>query len=117
MGHELQTIANAENRNPHLENLGGRKRSFFLVDALRSPREDDGSGRFLLDSSRSGIERKNLGEDPELPCFSGDELRVLGAKIEDNDLYHFSILSEERKIVNAVNLAIAKAYLLSKIFW
>jgi hypothetical protein len=37
----------------------------------------------------------------------------LGAEIEDNDLYHFSILAEERKIVNGVNLAIARTCLLS----
>jgi len=104
MSHELQTIANAEDRNPHLEYLRGRERSVFLIDALRSSRKDQGCRRFLLDSRKGGVERKNLGENPQFPYLSGDELGVLGAEIKDNDLSHPQILAEEQNIVNAITV-------------
>ena len=40
ISHKLQSVANAQNRNPHLENLSGGKRSLFTINTLGTSRED-----------------------------------------------------------------------------
>ncbi len=50
ISHELQSITDAQDRNPHLENLSGGKRSLFTINTLRTSREDQSSGIFSFDS-------------------------------------------------------------------
>ena len=88
MGHELESVADAQDREAELEDPGRRQRGALLVDAPRAAGKDEGARGFFFYSSDGDIERHDLGIDPQLADLPGDELRVLRTEIEDEDLGH-----------------------------
>jgi len=90
----LEPITDPEDRNSHPEDLCRSEWSLVLIDTLGPTRKDESCRAFLLESADGDIEGKNFGKNSELPDLPSDELRVLRAEIENNDLIHVSILSE-----------------------
>jgi hypothetical protein len=97
VGHELDAVANAQDRDAEVEDALGRVRRTLAVDALR-PSGKDESGRLLLaDRGERGREWQDLRVDTELADLPGDELGVLRPEIEDEDFLHGEILSERHR--------------------
>ena len=84
-GHRLEAVADAEDRDPRLEqrrvDLGGT----LGVHRLRAARQDDRLGVAGGDLGGRGGVRHDLGEDARLADPARDQLRVLRAEIDDDD--------------------------------
>ncbi len=83
--HDLEPVTDAQRRHPELQDAGieiGRAR---LVHARRAPAQHD-AGRVLRGQlgGRDRV-RHDLAVDPGLAHPPGDELRVLGAEVDDED--------------------------------
>ncbi len=85
MGHELQAVADAEQRNAGLEDgwvgLGGGA----VIDRAWAAGEDDALGLEGEDVAERRGAGEDDGEDVELADATGDELGVLRAEVEDDD--------------------------------
>ena len=87
LGHELQPVADAEDRHAQLEDLRIDHRRAGLLDAVGAAGEDDAlgpEGADLLERHRAGME---LAIDVQLADPAGDQLRVLRPEVEDQDLF------------------------------
>ena len=81
--HHLEAVADAEHRHAEFEDLAVELRSTLFVDARGSAGEHD-SRRALRDHlGRSDRVRNDLGVDARLAHTSCDQLRVLGAEVDD----------------------------------
>ena len=81
--HGLHPVADAEHRDPELEQLGTQLRSPVRVDGRRPPGQHQSGGLALPDPAQVGVVRKELGEHAALPDPPGDQLGVLTPEIED----------------------------------
>jgi hypothetical protein len=100
VGHELDAIADAEDRDAELEDALVRVRRALAVNALRPAREDEGRRFRLADRGDRRRIRQDLRVDAELADLPGDELGVLRPEIEDEDFLHGGILSERGRCFN-----------------
>ncbi len=83
LGHDLESVADAEHRKPELQDLGIEIGGAGRVDARRSPAQDDGRrGPLGYFGCRDGV-RDDLGVHARLAHPAGDELGVLGAEVDD----------------------------------
>jgi hypothetical protein len=85
VGDELQAVADAEHRDAEVENALVDAGRALAVHARGAAREDDGArvhGGELLEGEGA---RVDLAVDALLPDAPRDELRVLGAEVEDED--------------------------------
>ncbi len=94
MGEKLQAITDAEDgqsQSQHLRVGGGRVR---VVHRARASGENEPDGVMGLNLGDRGTAGKDDGEDVLLSYAAGDQLRVLAAKIQDDDRgsFHFLVL-------------------------
>src|SRR6185437_14531121 len=82
---DLHAVAQAEHRGTHREQGGIRGGDPLVVDRAGPAREDDASRAPLADPLDGSGGRMNLTVDVSLAHSSGNELRVLRAKIDDQD--------------------------------
>ena len=86
LGHQLQAVADAEDGDFQVEDLGVDERRAGLLDAERAPGEDDparSKGADLLHRHRA---RVDFAVHVQLANAARDQLRVLRTEIEDEDL-------------------------------
>ena len=88
MGHELEAVADAQDRDAEVEDPAREQGRAFLVDALRPAGQDDARAWASLMASSGTVEREDFGIDAELADLAGDELGVLRPEIEDEDFVH-----------------------------
>ena len=84
-GHCLHSVADAKHRHAELEYRFGRARRRLIGDRFRTPGKDYSAGAEGQDGSVTGIPRENFAIDADLAHAPGDQLRVLGAEVEDQD--------------------------------
>ena len=89
--HGLHAVADPEHRNPELEDgVGGLGRR-VIVHGGRPPREDDAARGKAADEILVDVEGMQLAVDLRLPDAARDQLRVLRAEVENEDLVvHYS---------------------------
>ena len=86
-GEKLHAVADTEDRKAQIVDRRVNLWSLRSVDACGTTREDDPlHGPVSDDLAGLGCVRQYLGKDPALTHASGNDLRVLGSKIEDDDL-------------------------------
>src|SRR5712671_6783164 len=83
--HELQSIADTENGHAQLEDARVRGRGIFVVDRPRRSREHDTHWGVALDFIEGSRARQHDGENVLFADAACDELRILRAKVEDDD--------------------------------
>ena len=82
----LHAVADAEHRDAELEQLRVEPRGAGRVDRGRAAGEDQALRRAAADLVDADVVRQQLGEDAALAHAAGDQLRVLAAVVEDQDL-------------------------------
>ena len=83
--HSLEAIADAEDRYPRVKQGRIQLRGTLRIDGGGPTGEDDGRwppGQDLLDGS---VRANDLRVDSGLPHAPGDELRVLGTEVDDEN--------------------------------
>lgn len=83
--HRLEAVADSEHRDPRLKQRGIKLRSLVSINGGGPSRQNDGGrppGDDLIDRR---VRTDDLGIDVSLTDAPGDELRVLGAKVHDED--------------------------------
>ena len=85
VGQRLHPVADAQHRQPALEDVAGHLRRAFLVDAVRSAGEDVALRLMHVDLFGVGVAREDLGVNALLAHAPGDQLGVLRAEVEDGD--------------------------------
>ena len=85
-GQGLHAVADAEDRQAAVEHLLRRFRRTVLGGGLRSARQDDALRAELRDLLRIVVPRPDFAVDADLADAAGNQLRVLRAEIEDEDL-------------------------------
>src|SRR5690606_22243308 len=92
--HGLHAVADAEHRHPQLEHQarcpGGAVAGGHRLGATG---EDDAPGLEFADRLQRHIERVDLAVDTDLADAPGDQLGVLGAEVEDQDLVGVDIVA------------------------
>src|SRR5258708_37827598 len=89
--HRLHAIADAQHRNAQLEDPIGRFRRGVFVCGGRAAREDDPARSEVADERLADLEGMQLAIHLRLPDPARDQLRVLRAEVEDEDLVaHYS---------------------------
>ena len=83
--HGLLAVADAENRHAHREDLLRRARRFGERHRFRAAGQDDAARGELADLLDWRVVRVQLAIDAGLAHPARDQLRVLGAEIEDED--------------------------------
>ena len=83
--HGLEAVADAEHRNPQVEQSGVELRSTVGVDAGRPTGEHDGLRVLGLDLGHPRGVRDDLGEHPCLTDPPRDQLGVLGTEVDHQD--------------------------------
>jgi hypothetical protein len=86
-GHQLEAIADAEDGDAEVPDFGGGDGSTGFVGAMGTPGEDDAfrvKRSDLFCRHRKGVEFR---EHPEFADASGDQLRILGAVVEDENQF------------------------------
>ena len=83
--HGLEAVADAEGRHPGREQLRIDLRSSRRVDRLRAAGQDDRLRPARDDLGHRGGVRHDLGVDASLAHPPRDELRILGAEVENDD--------------------------------
>src|SRR3990172_8456976 len=86
--HELHPVADAEDRQARLGDVGGQPRRAGLVDRGRTAGEDDALRVESEDFFRCGIERKQLAVNLGFSDTTGDQLAGLRTEIEDDEGVH-----------------------------
>jgi hypothetical protein len=81
----LLAIADAEDRHFQIEHLPWRARRLGAGNRGRAAGEDNGAGTEVSDPRRIGVEGHDLAVDAAFAHPPGDELRDLGAEIEDEN--------------------------------
>ncbi len=84
--HDLHPVTDAEHRDAELEQLGAQRRRARLVDGGRPAGEDQRARLAQPDPLDVGVVGQQLGEDPALAEPARDQLRVLAAEVEHEDL-------------------------------
>jgi len=82
---ELDAVADAEDGDAQLEEGGVGHRCVFGEHAARATGEDDANDAVCLQLRGGRAEVVDFGEDLALADAAGDDLGVLGTKIEDGD--------------------------------
>ena len=100
MGHELQAVADPQDGDPQIKDLGRGKRGSLIVDALRAAGENQGAGFFFFDPGYGELVGKYLGIHAQFSDLPGDQLGELRAEIEYVGLIHAQILSEGNESIN-----------------
>ncbi len=85
MHHELQAVADAEHGQPQSENLRIRRWRIFVVDRPRRPREHNAGGRVALQLIKRRRTGEHHGKNILFADAARDELRVLRAKVKNDD--------------------------------
>src|SRR5262249_3453302 len=83
--HGLHAIADAKDRHTRGPHRRRSARRVALRNAPRPAREDDTGGLEVANESVADVEGMDLAIDVQLPDAPRDELRVLGAEVEDED--------------------------------
>ena len=91
MVHELDAVADAQNRHPQVEEFRVDGGGVRLVDAPGAAGKNDALGREFLDFRQRHHKGVDFAIDLELPHPPGDELGVLGAEIQDQDFLFVGI--------------------------
>ena len=88
-GQELVAVADAQDRNPQLQYSGIIMGRGGIVDAVGASGEDDALITLRPDLRRSDAAvRLDLREDVKVSHPPGDELVILPAEIQHQDLFH-----------------------------
>src|SRR6185437_6426028 len=85
-GHRLHAVADAEHRNAEVPDGGWRARCLALRDARRSARKQDAACAERTHEVVADVPRVNLAIDVRFPEPARNQLRVLRAEIQDQDL-------------------------------
>ena len=85
LAHELHPVADAQHRHTQLEDRRINRRRAVLEHAVRPARENHPHRWILAQRRRRGLTADALRIDLHLPDASRNELRVLGAIVEDRD--------------------------------
>ncbi len=86
--HEVQAVADAEDRDaPGPDPRVGMRRA-LPVDARRAARQDDGARLASGDLAPGGVEGEQLRVDMKLAHAARDQAAVLAAEVEDDDGVH-----------------------------
>ena len=80
-----KSVADSEHRNAQLEDSGISGRSIFVIDRRWTAGKNDADRRITSNLIKLAIAGKNDGEDILFADAARDELRILRAKVEDND--------------------------------
>ena len=83
---QLHAVADAEHRDAELEQLAIQARRAVGVDRGRAAGEDQALGLAPADLLRADVMGQQLAEDAQLAHAARDELRVLPAVVEHDDL-------------------------------
>lgn len=83
--HELHAVAHPQNRDPQVPNLGVTHRSGWLIHRVGAPGEDNALRLQLPQLLSRGAIGKDFRIDVGFADAAGNELRVLGSKIENDD--------------------------------
>ena len=82
---ELTAVTDSENRNAEVVDRRIELRRSVDVHALRPARQDDRRGPAPFHLGGGDAVRNDLRVHPRLPHPAGDELRVLGTEVDDED--------------------------------
>ncbi len=82
-GHGLEAVAHAEHRHPGLEQRGVEGGRTLLVDRRRATGQDHRGGVLREHLGHGHRVRHDLAEAAGLPHPARDQLRVLGAEVDD----------------------------------
>ncbi len=85
VGHEVHPVANAEDREPPVEDRRIDQRRARLVHARRPAREDHADDPARRELLRGHVVREDLAVHARLAHAPRDELHVLAAVVEDRD--------------------------------
>ena len=82
---KLHAVANAQDRNTHLQHGGVAARRTFLKDARRTTRHDDALGTKATQYFDRRSRRHEQAMHPEFTNPTRDQLRKLAAEVKDQD--------------------------------
>ena len=85
-GRDLVAVAEAKHGDAHLVDGRVDARGVLGVHARGTAGEDDGAGVLRSDLGCRGVARHDLRVDVQVADAARDELAVLGAEVEDDDL-------------------------------
>ena len=95
----LHAVADAQHGDPELEQRGVQRRRARRVDGGGPAREDQPLRAALAHLVDADVVRQQLGEHAELAHPAGDQLRVLPAVVQDDDLVRGE-LALERELLD-----------------
>ena len=93
LGHRLEAVADAEHRDAGVEQRGVDRRRAVGVDAGRAAREDHRRGSPGQHLGHGHLVRDDLAVDLRLAHAAGDQLRVLGAEVDDEDERRLTVVA------------------------
>jgi hypothetical protein len=98
--HRLHAVADAEHWNAQLERRARRGRGRFVVGGKMAAGEDHAPGAKIAHERVSHVPWVDLAVDLRLAHAARDQLRVLGAEIEDQDavVHDLSLSIREARI-------------------
>ncbi len=85
MHQQLHPVADPEHRQAGLEHIAGQRRRALGIDRGRSARKDEALGIQCQHFFSRRVPREEFAVDVRLAHPPGDQLGVLGTKIEDGD--------------------------------
>ena len=85
VGHHLHAVADAQDRDPQIEEGRVAQRGAFVGHAGRSAGEDDALGLRAAEVRGPGVEAQQFAVHVLFADAPGDELAVLRAEIQDGD--------------------------------
>ncbi|MNS70318.1 hypothetical protein D3C72_1036600 [compost metagenome] len=93
LGHGLHAVADAEHRHAGIEHVLGGARAARLGHGFRAAGEDDAARIELADLLFGYVPGPQLAVDADFTDATGDELGVLGTKIQDKDTVGVNVFS------------------------
>src|SRR5438132_3851345 len=87
VGEELHAVADAEHGEAGLEDVSGGLRSAFVVDGGWAAGEDEAARVEPLDLLPGSVVGDELAVDVALADAAGDEHRVLGTEVDNDDCF------------------------------
>jgi hypothetical protein len=87
LGHQLHTVADAQDGDPRLIKGRVAGRRFLLVDTGGAARKNNSPGPFGLDLINRGRIRKHFTKHLEFPDTPGNQVAVLTTEIKNNDQF------------------------------
>ena len=85
MHDEVQSVADAQDRHAQIEHFGIGGRRIGVIHRRRPARENHADGLVIADFSERDRARQDDGKYVQLANAPRDQLRILRAKIEDDD--------------------------------